>query len=85
FSFCQHPRRLEGDVRGAPPWGEERGGGGRRKGAADQRRAAQGGGEERQVAPMERRGGKGLRRFRLPENATVDQVKASMDNDVLSD
>ncbi|XP_020574398.1 16.9 kDa class I heat shock protein 2-like [Phalaenopsis equestris] len=33
---------------------------------------------------IERSSGKFLRRFRLPENAKVDQVKASMENGVLS-
>ncbi|KAJ8498591.1 hypothetical protein OPV22_009143 [Ensete ventricosum] len=33
---------------------------------------------------VERSSGKFLRRFRLPENAKVDQVKASMDNGVLT-
>ncbi|XP_078174772.1 18.1 kDa class I heat shock protein-like [Carex rostrata] len=33
---------------------------------------------------MERSSGKFMRRFRLPENAKVDQVKASMDNGVLT-
>lgn len=33
---------------------------------------------------VERRSGKFVRRFRLPENAKVDQVKASMDNGVLT-
>ena len=33
---------------------------------------------------IERNSGKFLRRFRLPENAKVDQVKASMENGVLS-
>ena len=33
---------------------------------------------------VERSSGKFLRRFRLPDNAKVDQVKASMDNGVLS-
>ncbi|KAL8542541.1 hypothetical protein ACS0TY_003420 [Phlomoides rotata] len=33
---------------------------------------------------MERSSGKFLRRFRLPENAKVDQIKASMENGVLT-
>ncbi|KAI9078353.1 hypothetical protein K1719_037359 [Acacia pycnantha] len=33
---------------------------------------------------MERSSGRFLRRFRLPENAKVEQVKASMDNGVLT-
>ncbi|XP_019192352.1 PREDICTED: 17.3 kDa class I heat shock protein-like [Ipomoea nil] len=33
---------------------------------------------------VERSSGKFVRRFRLPENAKVDQVKASMDNGVLT-
>ena len=33
---------------------------------------------------IERSNGKFLRRFRLPENAKTDKVKASMENDVLT-
>lgn len=33
---------------------------------------------------MERSSGRFLRRFRLPENAKVDQVKASMESGVLT-
>ncbi|KAM2244921.1 hypothetical protein ACFXTI_005923 [Malus domestica] len=33
---------------------------------------------------VERSGGKFLRRFQLPENAKVDQIKAAMENGVLS-
>ena len=33
---------------------------------------------------LERSSGKFLRRFRLPENAKMDQIKAAMDNGVLT-
>ncbi|KAM3739899.1 hypothetical protein ACB098_08G057800 [Castanea mollissima] len=33
---------------------------------------------------VERSSGKFLRRFRLPENAKMDQIKAAMENDVLT-
>ncbi|KAK1318794.1 18.2 kDa class I heat shock protein [Acorus calamus] len=92
----QHSHRLEGDaggarVQGGSAWAEEGGGegGGRGgKGPSDLRREEQGGGgEERHVAQphrLERSSGRFLRRFRLPEGARVDQVKAAMEDGVLT-
>ncbi|GFP80844.1 18.1 kDa class i heat shock protein, partial [Phtheirospermum japonicum] len=51
----------------------------------DQRREEQGaGGEERHVAPHRESSDKFLRRFRLPGNAKLGEVKAAMENGVLT-
>ncbi|PQM32798.1 Alpha crystallin/Hsp20 domain-containing protein [Prunus yedoensis var. nudiflora] len=42
------------------------------------------GGQERQVQRLECSSGKFFRRFQLPENAKVDEIKAAMENGVLS-